>query len=143
MSTVDICPEHFRLDAERLAAHLLAEEGELRGFRSGGPLTPAAAAAERFRDAQTAGAINHPGDAGVALHAVAPRGLIATVCDRGAAELRRHLRCRQLATYVFDAERIAPPGDERFEVCVDGITEVLGYADVLVPKLRLLTAEWR
>ena len=48
--------------------------------------------------------------------------------------------CRQVATYSFDADEIAPPGDACFETCTDGLAELLERANALLPDFRAIRA---
>lgn len=140
MSPTTPGPERFHLDAGRLAAHVLVGEAALFGFDCRDDLGRAAAVTGRFADAQAAGAIRAPEGAAVHLYPVGPRALMVAVREVPAPADYVDWPCRQVATYSFDADEIAPPGDTRFETCLDGLVELLERANALLPDLRAIRA---
>jgi len=140
MSPTTPRPERFHLDSGRLAAHVLAEEAALFGFDCRDDIWRATAVTERFADAQAAGAIRAPEDAAVHLYPVGPRALMVAVREVPAPADYVDWPCRQVATYAFDADEIAPPGDACFETCLDGLAELLERANALLPDLHAIRA---
>lgn len=140
MSTITPHPRSFHLDAGRLAAHVLAEEATLFGFDCRDDIWRATAVTDRFADAQAAGAIRGPEDAAVHLYPVGPRALMLAVREVPAPADYVDWPCRQVATYSFDVDEIAPPGDACFEICLDGLAELLERADALLSDLYAIRA---
>lgn len=138
MSTLARFPARFHLDSGRLAAHILAGEGALFGFDADHEGGPAAAVLERFYVAQAADAIRGPLDAKAMVYPLSARALIVAVREFPAPAAHVTWPCRQVATYSFDADEIAPPGDACFEACVDGLAELLARADALLPDLHAI-----
>jgi hypothetical protein len=127
----------FELDSVCLARHLLAQEHGVFGFDCHDSTGRAPAAVARFYVAEAAEAIRGPIDAKVHLYALNSRALIVGVRK---VPPPAHLSwpLRQLATYQFDADEIAPPGDSSFKTCVAGLEELLARANALLPDLRAL-----
>jgi hypothetical protein len=139
MSTKARRPQFFHLDSPRLAAHVLAVEGALFGFDRG-EMPPASAVADRFYTAVAAGAIGGPPDARVIVHSLDARRLIVAVREFPAPAAHVDWPCRQVATYAFDADEIAPRGDASFESSLDGLAELLERANALLPDLDAIRA---
>jgi hypothetical protein len=131
-------PRRFHLDPGRLAARVLATEGATFGFDRDDRIGRSAAVASRFADAQAAGAIRGPADARVVLYPLGPRALMVAVRESPAPADYVDWPCRQLATYAFDADEIAPPGDACFGTCLDGLGELLERANALLEDLDAL-----
>lgn len=129
----------FSLDSVCLAKHLLANEHGFFGFDCHDSSGRAPAAVARFYVAEAAGAIAGPPEARVHVYALNSRALIVAVRK---VPPPAHLSwpLRQVATYQFDADEIAPPGDSSFKTCVAGLQELLARANVLLPDLRALEA---
>jgi hypothetical protein len=126
----------FRLDSGRLAAHVVASEGELLGIDNEHEGGFAAAIADRFWQAADAGAIRCPDGIEVQLYVLRGDGLLVAVREREGRPPEAPLR--QVAGYALEARDVACPFDERFEESCEAIAHLLEEADGLLSALAAL-----
>jgi hypothetical protein len=137
LQTTDQETRRFGFDADRLAKFLFERGEESFGIDPCDEDGLGRAIANRFNDAEEAGAIDGPVGVRVVLYPVAEECLIVTVRERKVPhEVPWPLR--QVATFSFDPEEVACRGDETFAECCRAIRELLRRADALLPGLRAL-----
>jgi hypothetical protein len=124
----------FRLDRDRLAAHLIDRGIEPCGFDNHHEGGFAAAVADRFADAWTSGAILGPPEVTATLYPLDSDALILALRER---ELPPTVPwpLRQVATASFDVDEVACFGDESFGECCGALAELVRRAEVLLPAL--------